>query len=419
MDQPNTRGTLDILWSCLITIFLCSWTVLCLNVPASSDSRFTVFGRRLRWMIMAIVGPEFVLGFAAGQYENAYKSVAAFKDLELEWSMQHAFFAEMGGFILHPVKSTPFPVNNKHILWLIQNKFMDPPRVSKKDIWDKSKADHLIKTIVCIQICWLMITTVARAIQKLAITTIELATVSIVFCTVATYFCWFHKPADVTIPIELHIPSSTADILIAGGEVASRPYHMTPLDFVDNLGPSWSGNVMAFAGVRSGPQQRPLPRLPNDRFPHVRGLRQVLLVTITLFSDGIHIFGWHFAFPTRSERIVWRVASLQMFVTAAFFWGAELGAGLHRDQTWELLRTMIFHPSQVSDLKRRRSQRASRPQQTPETFPLPWECGASVTMWVLYLVARFYVLVEMFAGLRILPQSAYVCVNWSDFVPHV
>lgn len=217
----------------------------------------------------------------------------------------------------------------------------------------------------------------------------------------------------------LQIPSSTADILVAAGDVASKPYHMTPLDFIDNLGPSWSGNVMAFAEVRSGPQQRPLPRLPNDHFPHVRGLRQILLVSITLFSDGIHIFGWHFAFPTRSERVVWRIASLQMFITAAVFWGAELGAGLHRDQTWELLRTMVFHPSQVNDLKRRRSQRSARPQQTPETFPLPWECGASVTMWVLYLAARLYVLVEMFAGLRILPQSAYVCVKWSDFFPHV
>ena len=368
---------------------------------------------------MAIVGPEFVLGFAAGQYENAHKAVAAFNDLGYPgWTMQHAFFAEMGGFMLYPRDSRPFPVNNRHIQWLVMNKFLEFPQVSTRDIWDRSKADHLIKSLVCIQICWLLITVVARAIQKMAITTLELATVAIVFCTIATFFCWLHKPADVRTPISLRIESSTADILIAGGDAASKPYRMTPLDFVDNLGPSWSANVMAFAGVRSGPQERPLPRLTNDRFPHVRGLRQVLLVTITLFSDGIHLFGWHFEFPTRAERIVWRTASLQMFVTAAFFWGAELFAGLHRDQTWALLRTMILHPSRVKDLKRARARRPQRAQPTPETFPLPWECGLSVTMWVLYLAARAYVLGEMFAGLRTLPISAYYCVNWSDFLPH-
>jgi hypothetical protein len=30
---PNNRGTIDILWSSCLTIFLCSWTALCLNLP--------------------------------------------------------------------------------------------------------------------------------------------------------------------------------------------------------------------------------------------------------------------------------------------------------------------------------------------------------------------------------------------------
>ena len=420
MHQPNTRGTIDILWSCLITIFLCTWTALCLNIPAESDSQIIFLARKLRWMVLAIVVPEFLLGFAAGQFESAHKAVNAFKDLGFpDWTMQQAFFAEMGGFMLHPKDSRPFPVNNRHIQWLVMNGFMEIPPITTRKIWDRSKADHLIKSIVCVQICWLMITVIARVIQKIAVTTLELATVSIVFCTIATFFCWLHKPTDVRTPIDLHIASSTADILIAGGDAASKPYRMTPLDFVDNLGPSYSQNCMAFIGVRSGPLQRPLPRFTNDRFPHVRGLRQVLLITITLLSDGIHIFGWNFEFPTRTERIVWRVAGLQMFITAAFWWGAELFAGLHRDRTWDLLWTVLIHRSRVKDLKRTRAERPPRAQQTPETFPLPWECGFGVLMWVLYLAARVYVLVEMFAGLRTQPISAYICVDWSNFFPHV
>ena len=119
------------------------------------------------------------------------------------------------------------------------------------------------------------------------------------------------------------------------GDAARKPYQMTPLVFVDNLGPTWSGNVMAFAGIRCGPQDSPLSRMPNGRFPHVRGVRQYVLVTMTLFSDGIHIFGWNFVFSSRTEHIIWWVASLVMFCSlAATFWFAELSAGLYQDQIW-------------------------------------------------------------------------------------
>jgi hypothetical protein len=138
-----------------------------------------------------------------------------------------------------------------------------------------------------------------------------------------------------------------------------------------------------------------IPRFTNDRFPYVRKIRQFLLVSVTFLGVSIHHFGWHFAFPTRAERIIWRDASLQMLWIAAFFWAAEILAGLHPDQTWELLYIMIFQPSRLTELKRARKARPARPQPTPETFLLPWECGVSMTMWLLYLIARLYVLVEM------------------------
>lgn len=117
---------------------------------------------------------------------------------------------------------------------------------------------------------------------------------------------------------------------------------MTPLDFVDNMGPSWSANVMAFVGIRSGPRQRPLPRF-------------------TLFTDGIHLFGWNVAFPSRAELLAWRIASLVMFCSAAMYGGAEIFAGLHRDQIGELLRVGIFQPSRLNEVKEARPHRPLRP----------------------------------------------------------
>lgn len=54
--------------------------------------------------------------------------------------MQHAFFADMGGFVLYPRDSKEFPVNNKHIQWLVMNRFMDFPEVSNRDIWDRKQS---------------------------------------------------------------------------------------------------------------------------------------------------------------------------------------------------------------------------------------------------------------------------------------
>ncbi|KAL4920371.1 hypothetical protein BDW62DRAFT_16531 [Aspergillus aurantiobrunneus] len=419
VSQPNTRGTLDIIWTCLVATFLCTFTVLCLNVPSKSEARHMIYFRKFRWMLLAIAGPEFVLGFAAGQYENAYKAVNAFRDRDHTWSMRHAFFAEMGGFHLHPRDSTPFPVNNQHILWLMDHGYMGLPPTHKEDIWDKSKADSLIKFIVSIQIGWMLLNVLARAAQDLTITTLELGTVSIVVISICIHVTWLHKPADVMTPIPIHIQASTAEILCAAGDAARKPYAMTPLDFVDNMGPSWTANALAFANIRAGPRRRPLPRFTNDRFPHVRGPRYTLLVVMTLFGVGIHLFGWNFWFPTRGEQIAWRVASLQMLFTAAFFWAVEIIAGWKRDNVMELWYCMVFTPGKLEELKERRRLRPPRPQPTPADFPLRWECGVSATMALLYMIARVYTLVEMFAGLRELPANAYNCVEWVDFFPHI
>ncbi|KAH8587285.1 hypothetical protein B0O99DRAFT_747708 [Bisporella sp. PMI_857] len=134
-SQPDNHGTINILWTSLFTVFLCSWTMLCLNLPAKTDGKLSIFTRKLRWMAYAIGGPEFVLGAAAGQYESAHRGVQGFKKLNHpDWTMRHAFFADMGGVILHPRNGTPFPVNNKHLIWLVENGYMAAPIINEREI---------------------------------------------------------------------------------------------------------------------------------------------------------------------------------------------------------------------------------------------------------------------------------------------
>ena len=100
--QPNGRGSIDIIWSNSFTIFLCSWSVLCLNLPAPRDSAFRRLRRKIYLTGLGILGPEFILLLALGQWEPARRSVKDFnKSGYSGWSMSIAYFADMGGFVLH------------------------------------------------------------------------------------------------------------------------------------------------------------------------------------------------------------------------------------------------------------------------------------------------------------------------------
>jgi hypothetical protein len=61
--SPNERGTIDIVWSCIVTIFLCSWSVLFLNVPDKYDFR-SYLATKLSWVAFTIFFPEILASFA-------------------------------------------------------------------------------------------------------------------------------------------------------------------------------------------------------------------------------------------------------------------------------------------------------------------------------------------------------------------
>jgi hypothetical protein len=70
---PDTRGTLDILWTCLGVLFLCSWSILRLNIPRSTDSDWHIFWRKIKWMLVGLLAPEFLTSIALYQFYNVYK----------------------------------------------------------------------------------------------------------------------------------------------------------------------------------------------------------------------------------------------------------------------------------------------------------------------------------------------------------
>ena len=75
----DQRSIWDILWSCLITIFACSWVSVHPNIPAPDESRWKNFLRRLEIMFWVVVAPEVIIGWAFRQWSGAHRLENFFK----------------------------------------------------------------------------------------------------------------------------------------------------------------------------------------------------------------------------------------------------------------------------------------------------------------------------------------------------
>lgn len=135
--------------------------------------------------------------------------------------MRHAFFADIAGIELNAKQSTPFRVNAKHLHWLVVNQYIEFPEITLEEIQDKSKQDTVAKVITIVQICYVIIQVIARAVEHLTITTLELFTLAVVLCSAAISWCWLHKPVDVQVPIKIVMDTTIDRVLVSVGPQAA------------------------------------------------------------------------------------------------------------------------------------------------------------------------------------------------------
>jgi len=70
---PEMRSLISILWSCASTLFLATWVSVHPNVPPPRTSFFRMAIIRFGMMTATIIGPEFILVWAAVQRKLAGK----------------------------------------------------------------------------------------------------------------------------------------------------------------------------------------------------------------------------------------------------------------------------------------------------------------------------------------------------------
>ncbi|MCJ1311671.1 hypothetical protein MMC25_005344 [Agyrium rufum] len=414
---PDGRGTWDIVRSCAATLILCSWSSLVLNVFHGKSHRSKVKDKG-RWMLFTLFWPEITAGVAFEQWESASQCVADFARLKIKdfepWTMRHAFLADMGGIMLAAPDFPPFPVDGQQVLFLYQNGYIPYPRIRAEEIWDKNKTDGFVRAITLIQVTWFTVQCIGRAIQRLGLSTLELLTVNMIFCTIFTFYFWHHKPQDIDIPFTLTTGYPIAEILVRAGPQAREPYKLTPLDFVtakpdrtNFVAAWWWGLVLSFDGkmFRIYDKQRPVQTFSNSRAAPPRGYSVLSLLTRTAISTSyflLHFAGWNFAFPTAIEQTLWRAATgffialfvgyivIFIIVTSLSSWLAQRYYGKDADTFIELA----------------------------SMLPLWVQRAILIPIYGSYGVVRTFVVVEALINLRKLPIEIYATVDWADFIPH-
>ena len=378
------RGTSDILWSCLATIFLCVWTVIHLPVPYYREQRSLSLRQRLVRSgigpaLISVIVPEFLAITAVCEMTTAWEGKREIKRLtQVDWTLTHQFFLAMGGVCLRSPSGRHVQIAGKNVVEAMETSHghgkqtpdwvSELEKLTKGQIEDLAKSDALSKLIACGQALWLVTQVVSRLFQHQAVTLLEISTCAYVSCALLSYAAWWHKPQGCVSPIMISCSDAVSEIL---SHVSEDYYYKreTRKDFI------WAGRRW-FSVMESG--RVVIGSLEDWVTLSLTGLCPSLF-------GAIHVASWNIRLPSDVELWIWRASSiycLTVGVIVVVMMLLYLG---------DILAFWFYKPLELS---------------------IYFLC-------IVYIIVRIFMIVEVFLSLRALPHSAYESVQWSSFVPHV
>jgi hypothetical protein len=382
-------------------------------------------------MIVTMIAPEVIIGMACDNLFSAKTRLRKLRKFALEdnvpWTLSHSYYANMGGFVIqsgvqeapratpyitaeiapadnHPdmmdiavVRNqeqkvvepkeeslpTTFPDSGKsnfyhnpyHLtalqIYKLRDKRVLPklPYISEEELEDKSKSDSFIKTIAIFQMIWATTQIVIRTARGLAISQLELAVIAFAACAVVIYLLYWSKPksTSATITILRYQDQIPKDVL----ELIRDP--------IDSVGRMFFFSADRTERLRRGSwiQNDALESEGNDG-----GFGLIAMAFGAALFGVIHIGAWNFSFPSRIELIFWRCASA--YSTA---YGPCLVISIAISLSFDESGGTIFLTL------------------TPLSM-------------FLYIIARLYLVVEIFRTLCFLPYDAYIA-TWATNIPHI
>jgi hypothetical protein len=260
-----------------------------------------------------------------------------------------------------------------------------PPNIPEHDLEDQNKGDALVKALAVLQGLWLIVQLIVRWSKHLPSSQLELVAAAYAGCSMLTYVLFWFKPKDVGQPRDFPAARypTAEEILEIAMEGPTTVFHYRE--------GYWMPNNTVHRIRRSKNQETDTA----DRYPRITFM--IGSVTSAIIFGTPHLFAWNFAFPTTVERLIWRIAAVLVVILPVL--------GLVVDLVFS-----FFY------------KRKARTAQTslPGHFQNRFLNIVSKIIWIFalpYLLARVYMIAEVFRSLCYLPPHAFR-TTWSSSVPH-
>ena len=315
--------------------------------------------------------------------------------LDLQWSKTHGFFIIMGGFHLfkrglkrtsdvEPIShEEDIPLHPLAAIDLYGNNTLDIDFSSfsvptEAEIKDRGKSDWLAKTLVVLQTSWFVTQCIARAVERLPVTHLEIVTLGYAAVNFVIYVFWWNKPLNVDRPVRVFQKSDVEEPISEARRSASEN---TIIDFI--IG-GQDENVNLSHEVR-------VPRFWANSAENDFITADFIVLAVGACFGAIHCIAWHFSFPTHTELLIWRISCVAITAIPIYiFLMGYLSKWLDKTD----FETAIGIIAVVGIIS---------------LFPAG----------LLYIVARIFTLALAFTSLRELPHGAFDTVHWTTFIPHV
>lgn len=414
-SDSGGRDTMDIISACSSTLITCVYSSVHFNIPRgyahrlpfsqkiqSKDYWLDLWGKATFWLL-GIFSPEMLVLHAYYEHMIARRDVKWMREHGHEgWTMTHAFFADMGGFVTEDGRELRSGFALHDTLLRSPNPGWVDFEELEYDIADRTKADLLFKIITSIQVLRFFVEVIVRTILKLPVAPLETVTCAYVICTLLYYGLWIPKPYNVNEHIVIRMQPATLrrarKIEESDVDAREKTSRMPPAfkRFWDKYIVPCLEPHMTEADRQHGSANL-YQSSPCELFIHHALQLWHILTTIVDMTHGsliaaaagllvglAHLACWNVEFPNNNGQVLWRYCSVALIVLPVVVFIIILGAAII-DKRW-VTRAMNM-------------------------IALP--------LITLYCVARIILLILIGHSFQSLPAGVYdtSSISWISFIP--